>query len=139
MLWLSLSGFDPHRTFAGQRDRLGCSQQLLYICFRIEVSRLLLAEHWPLGHRRRLLLGGEGQRHPGVPAGRPVICGEFSIGLEIEIALQLTGRKNETDLWSDARDPREVLSQNWRRPAIGRELLVEIADGADLHCLRDEL
>ena len=42
------------------------------------------------------------QRHPRLPAGRPIGRGEFRVVLEIAIALHSTKRENISDLRTDA-------------------------------------
>ena len=77
--------------------------------------------------------------YPCVPARRPVFCGEFPIGLEIEIALQRSRREDVSELGTDSDDTCFIVAEKNRRAAVGGNLLIKIADRAELDLFGDEL
>jgi hypothetical protein len=114
----------------------------------IEQSRLLLrrltvsAKGAGNGLQASLMsfrLRRKGKRHPGVPAGRPVLRAELPVGLQIEIAFHRSGGKKDPDLRADSCDPSEICAQNRRPASVGGELLEEVTDRADLQILVQEL
>src|SRR5271156_1707535 len=78
-------------------------------------------DFWGRGRKR--------QGHPGVPAGRPVVGGEFPKGFEAEVGLDGLAREDERDLRADRGDARQIGSEEPGRALIPRELRVDIAHG----------
>jgi hypothetical protein len=76
---------------------------------------------------------------PHVPAVRPVRVVELRVGLQIQIALHPGHGKNKSDLRTDADDARLEGAQYRSATAVGGELIVKVADHADLKLLGQEL
>src|SRR5579872_1354958 len=93
-----------------------------------------------LDRRWRWCGGGDVESYPGIPAGGPVFASEFPIRLEIEISLQLVAeRKDVADLRADADDLRLEATDAIAGSAVAADLLVDIADEADLPLLGEKL
>src|SRR5580704_13341669 len=73
------------------------------------------------------------KRNPRIPAGRPIRPGEFSVGLQIEIALHAADRKYVTELRANAQNLRLEAADAIARTAVAADVLVGVADQADLH------
>ena len=81
----------------------------------------------------------EGEGQPDVPAVGPVRGVELVVPLEVQVALHPAGREKVAELRADAGDTRLEAADVVTRAAVRGELLVEVADGADLQVLRQEL
>src|SRR6516164_10151509 len=76
---------------------------------------------------------------PGIPAGRTVRRIELPIALEIETGLHRAGREGVVDLRANAHDARLELANVIAGSAVGTDLVIDIADGADKDLLRHRL
>jgi hypothetical protein len=79
------------------------------------------------------------QRHPAIPALRPVFRREFPVSFEIQVSLQGADRKNESNLGTNAEDARFEFPEYRRLAAVGGELLIDVADQPNMDLLGDEL
>src|SRR6476660_9490221 len=86
------------------------------------------------GRRRR-----DGEGDPGIPAAGTILCGKLSVSLEIEIALHVTDRKEESDLGPDANHLGLEAADTVAWTAVAAEFLVDIAHEANHDLLRHEL
>src|SRR6185436_5107732 len=79
------------------------------------------------------------EREPDVPAVRPVLGGKFAVTLQVQITLNIVGDGKEiADLRTNARDSRFEIAEPRPGTAIAADLLVQIADEADLNVGFDE-
>src|SRR5215468_5029397 len=91
-----------------------------------------------VGRLRRSRRDREGEPH--VPALGAVLGLELPVALEVQIALiVLVQRDDVADLRPDAEHPRLEAADAVARAAVTGELLVGVADQADLQLLGDEL
>src|SRR5215510_3569188 len=89
---------------------------------------------------RLLLRRRDREGEPDVPALRPVLGAEFLVALEVQIALKLGAERNDVaDLRADAEHLRLEAADPVAGPAVAGELLVGVADEAELQLLGDEL
>jgi hypothetical protein len=101
----------------------------------------LFYEHAPRWRRRRTAFSWRNREsEPRVPAIRAVFSGEFLVTLEIEIALIIFAeRDDEADLRPHANNARFKTTDTIPRSVVARELIVPVADEADLKLLGQEL
>ncbi len=64
---------------------------------------------------------------------------DLLVDLQIEIALLVAGRKDETDLRTDADDARLEIAEYGAGAAVAGDLLIDIADQPEMHLLGDEV
>src|SRR5437899_923379 len=70
--------------------------------------------------RRRLKIEGQ----PDVPARRPICIVEFAVGLQVQISLHVSDRKDVADLRSDADHPRLEATDAIAGAAVAADLLI---------------
>ena len=98
---------------------------------------LLLREHSPRRGAGRLFRRRDHERDPAVPAGGPVLVGEFPVAFEIEITLRLAGQGNDQpDLRPRAHDLRLEAAHAIARAAVAADLRIDIANGTDKKLFR---
>src|SRR5438552_18931253 len=95
----------------------------------------LFRDHSPRRRARRGGGRGDRERDPGIPAGGAVLRSEFAVVLQIEIALQVADRKDESELRPDADHLRLKAADPVAGAAVAADLLVDVADRADLKLL----
>src|SRR5262245_4132123 len=100
----------------------------------------LFRDPWLRRRGRFLLRRRDHEGEPDVPAIRAVLSTEFLVALEVQIALKLGAERNDVaDLRADAEHLRLEATDPVARSAVAGELLVGIADEAELQLLGDEL
>src|SRR5262245_26119875 len=86
--------------------------------------------------RRRRRRNRQGE--PDVPAFGTVLRAELAVALHIEVSLHVADRKQESELRTDAEHARLEVAER-ARSAVAGELLIRIADQADMDLLGDKL
>ncbi len=103
-------------------------------------EQVLLRHHPP---RQRDSTGGRHwrnrERQPGIPARRPVGRIEFAVSFQVEIALHVSDREQESDLRTDADDARLESTQDRALSEVVGDLLVSISHKADKDLLGEKL
>src|SRR5262249_15389818 len=95
-------------------------------------DRWLFRDHSPRRGARRLLRRGDHECDPTVPAGGPVLVGEFPVAFEIEITLRLGGQGNdESNLRAGAHHLRLEAAHAIAGAAVAAHFRVDIANGTD--------
>src|SRR5262249_48177399 len=83
--------------------------------------------------------GRDRESKPRVPALGPVLRREFPVALQVEITLKISHREQVSELRADAGDARLEVAQDRGNADVGGEVVIPIADAADLKLLGDEL
>src|SRR5258706_4228400 len=99
----------------------------------------LFGDHSSCWVARRLFRRRDHECDPCIPAIGPVCRVELRIGFEVHIALQIAERDDVTDLRPDADYLRLEATYPIAGAAVATELIVDIADYADLNLLGQEL
>src|SRR5262249_54724763 len=101
----------------------------------IEDDRVLRDHSSRRGARRRCCRWRDRERDPRVPAVGTVLCGKFTVVLQIEIALQVADRKDEAELRADADHLRLEAADPIAGATVATDLLVDVAHRSDLKLL----
>ena len=64
---------------------------------------------------------------------------ELEVGFQVQVPLHVSDGKEVSELRSDAEDTRLDRTENGSGPAVGRQLLIHVADGADEYLLGQKL
>src|SRR5262249_50339812 len=83
--------------------------------------------------------GRDRESKPRVPAIGSILRREFPVALQVEITLKISHREQVSDLRTDPADARLEIAQDWGSADVGGEVVIPIADAADLKLFRDKL
>src|SRR5262245_41779477 len=101
---------------------------------------LLLRHHSSRRGARRLFRRRENKCGPGIPAVGPILCGEFLVAFDVEVALRRGGQGNdESELRAHANHARLEAAHAIAGAAVATDLLVDIAHQSGLKLLGEEL
>ena len=79
------------------------------------------------------------QRESCVPAGGPVAGVEFAVPFQVHVALHAGDREQVADLRADPDDARLERPELRARSAVAGQLVIDVADRADLEACGEEL
>src|SRR6266508_711236 len=99
----------------------------------------LFRDHSSRRGARSLFRRRDHEGDPGIPAIGAILRGELLVALQIDVALQVTDRKDEAELRADADHLRLEAADPIAGTAVATDLLVHVAHESDLKLLGQEL